>query len=133
MSPSQDPRDLAANSRPHALLRTLFIAMGFTTLFFLWIIKPAVEPKQDALYHWSGPALNFFLPVTLDFLLIWVLIAALLLAARTPGRLRATIWGALLFFTPWFVGQTLHALELTPTTHQLDRILFVGAALATVV
>lgn len=107
--------------------------MGFTTLFFMWIIKPAVEPKQDALYHWSGPALNFFLPVALDFLAFWLIIVVLLLLARTPGRLRATIWGGLLFFTPWFVGQTLHALNLTSTTHQLDRILFVGAALATVV
>lgn len=107
--------------------------MGFTTLFFLWIIKPVVEPQQDALYHWSGPAHNFFLPVTLDFLAFWLIIVVLLLAARTPGRLRATIWGGLLFFTPWFVSQTLHTLDLTPTTHQLDRFLFLAAVLATIV
>ncbi len=106
--------------------------MGFTTLFFMWIIKPAVEPKQEALYHWSGPAANFFLPVAFDFLLLWlVLVLFLLLAARKPGRPRAAIWGGLLFFTPWFVAQTLHELDLIPVTHQLDRTLFVGAALAT--
>ena len=40
--------------------------MGFTTLFFMWIIKPAVEPKQAALYHWSDPARSFFLPLGLS-------------------------------------------------------------------
>jgi hypothetical protein len=105
--------------------------MGFDTLFFMWIIKPAVEPQQEALYHWSSPAWNFFLPVTIDFLALWLVLVLLLLAARVPGRLRAAIWGGLLFFTPWFVGQTLHALVLTPTTHQLDRILFLAACVAT--
>jgi Sulfatase len=117
--------------RPKALVRTLLVAMGFTTLFLLWVIKPAVEPQQDALYHWSGPARNFFLPVTLDFLTFWLVLVVLLLAARNPGRLRATIWCSLLSFTPWFVGQTLHALDLTPTTHQLDRLLFLLGVLAT--
>jgi hypothetical protein len=117
--------------RPKALLRTLFVAMGFTTLFLLWVIKPVVEPQQDALYHWSGPARNFFLPVTLDFLAFWLLLVLLLLTARTPGRLRAAVWSGLLSFTPWFVGQTLHALDLTQTTHQLDRLLLLLGILAT--
>jgi hypothetical protein len=107
--------------------------MGFTTLFFMWIIKPAVEPKQDALYHWSGPARSFFLPVALDFLAFWLILVLLLLAAGISGRLRAAIWGGLLFFTPWFIGQTLHALSLIPVTHQLDRVLFLAATLATFV
>ena len=105
--------------------------MGFTTLFLLWVIKPAVEPHQDALYHWSGPARNFFLPVALDFLAFWLVLVLLLLAVRAPGRLRDTVWCGLLSFTPWFVGQTLHALDLTPTTHQLDRLLFFVGVLAT--
>jgi hypothetical protein len=105
--------------------------MGFTTLFFMWIIKPAVEPKQDALYHWSGPARSFFLPVALDFLAFWLILVLLLLAAGISGRLRAAIWGGLLFFTPWFIGQTLHAFGLIPVTHQLDRALFLAATLAT--
>jgi hypothetical protein len=106
--------------------------MGFTTLFFMWIIKPAVEPKQEALYHWSGPARNFFLPVALDFLLLWLVLVCLLLLARAPGRRHTIIWGGLLLLTPWFVGQTLHALDLTPITHQLDRILLLGGVLGTI-
>jgi hypothetical protein len=103
--------------------------MGFTTLFFTWIIKPAVEPQQIALYHWSGPARNFFLPSAIDFLIPWLVLVCLLLLAHTPGRLRAFIWGSLLFFIPWFILVTLHVLGLTPNTHQLDRILFLGAIL----
>jgi hypothetical protein len=107
--------------------------MGFTALFFLWIIKPAVEPKQTALYHWSGSALNLFLPVGFDFLGVWLLLVILLLAARqSGGRLRAAIWGGLLFFTPWFVLTTIHLLELVPNTRQLDRILLLSAVLATI-
>jgi hypothetical protein len=131
LPPSHRTLDLPPRLRPQALLRTLLAAMGFTTLFLLWVIKPAVEPRQDALYHWSGPARNFFLPVTLDFLAFWLILALLLLAARAPGRLRATLWGCLLGFTPWFVGQNLHALDLTPTTHQLDRLLFLLGVFAT--
>jgi hypothetical protein len=113
------------------MVRTLFVAMGFTTLYLLWLIKPAIEPQQAALYHWSGPAHNFFLPVTIDFLAFWFLLALLLLAARTPGRLRATVWVGLLSFTPWFIAQTLNALDLIPSARQLDRGLFLLGILAT--
>lgn len=113
-------------------MQSVFAALGFTTLFVFWIIKPAVEAKQDALYHWSGDVWNFFLPAAIDFLAPWFVIFLLLLAARTPGRTRAGIWGALLFFIPWFVSQTLHQLDLTPTTRQPDRVLFLGAVFASV-
>jgi len=122
----------AARLRDDVRVRSVFAALGFTTFFVFWIIKPAVETKQEALYHWSGDAWSFFLPVALDFLAFWFVIFLLLLAARTPGRARAGIWGGLLFFTPWFVSQTLHELDLTPITHQLDRVLLLGAVLATV-
>jgi hypothetical protein len=131
LAPPPSTQGAVANLRKHLLVRTLLVAMGFTTLFLLWVIKPAVEPQQDALYHWSGPARNFFLPATFDFLAFWLLLALLLLVAQTPGRLRAAIWGGLLFLSPWFIGQTLHAIDLTPTTHQLDRILLAGALAAT--
>ena len=123
----------AAPLRDNARVRSVFAALGFTTFYVFWIIKPAVEPQQEALYHWSGTARSFFLPAALDFLAFWLVLSLLLLATRTPGRTRAGIWGALLFFTPWFVSQTLHQLELTPTTLQLNRILFLGAVIATVV
>jgi len=126
-------RNLPTDFRLGELVRTLFVAMGFTALFFLWVIKPAVEPKQTALYHWSGPALNLFLPVGFDFLGVWLLLVILLLAARlSGGRLRAAIWGGLLFFTPWFVLTTIHLLELGPNTRLLDRILLLSAILATI-
>src|ERR1700733_14252974 len=77
----QSTLDSIAKSRVKPMVRTLFVAMGFTTLYLLWLIKPAIEPQQAALYHWSGPAHNFFLPVTIDFLAFWFLLALLLLAA----------------------------------------------------
>jgi hypothetical protein len=118
--------------RDDARVRSVFAALGFATFYVFWIIKPAVETKQEALYHWSGDAWSFFLPVALDFLAFWFVIFLLLLAARTPGRTRAGIWGALIFFTPWFVSQTLHELDLIPTTQQLDRVLFLAAVIAAV-
>ena len=108
----------------------MFAALGFATFYVFWIIKPAVETKQEALYHWSGDARSFFLPAALDFVGFWFVLFLLLLAARTPGRTRAGIWGGLLFFTPWFVSQTLHELDLKPITQQLDRVLFLGAVFA---
>jgi hypothetical protein len=107
--------------------------MGFTTLYLLWVIKPAVEPQVYTRYHWSGPAHNFFLPLAINFLAFWFLLTLLLFATRTPGRLRATVWVGLLSFTPWFVGQTLNALDLTSNPHQLNRLLFLLGILATLV
>ena len=109
----------------------MLVAMGLTTLYLLWLLKPALEPQQIAFYHWSAPASNFFLPVALDFLGFWFLLTLLLLATRLRGRVRATLWTALLSFIPWAIVQNLHLLELAPRLHQLDRCLFLTNILAT--
>lgn len=122
---------LAANLRKNPLVRTLFVALGFTTIFLLWVTKPGVEPSQLALYHWSGSAKNFFVPIALDFLGFWFALTLLLLASRSPGRMRVAVWSGLLFFTPWFVLQNLEILGLT-NAHELDRALFLIAFMATI-
>jgi hypothetical protein len=121
----------AAHLRDDTRVQSVFAALGFAVFYAFWIIKPAVESKQAAIYHWSNPAQNFFVPFTLDFLAVWFVLFLLLLAARSPGRRRVAIWGGLLFFTPWFIDLTLHILEFIPATHQLDRALFLGACVAT--
>jgi hypothetical protein len=80
-------------------VRTIFVALGFTVLYLFFLIKPILEPSQHYFYHWSGSASNFFLPVAINFLGVWLLIFLLLLFARKPGRARVAIWSALLLLT----------------------------------
>ena len=145
MPPSQQPIEPAAalhNStrRKGTLLRTLFAALGLTTIFQLWVLMPAVAPSHDPFYHWSGAARTFFLPIALNIFLFWFVLALVLLAVQAPGRLRAATWGGLLFFAPWIVlynatSLLLPALAYRPSLasiHAVGTILFLGALLATV-
>ena len=112
--------------------RTLLVALGLTVLIEFWVIKPAVEPSQHALYHWSGSARVFFAPVAIDVFVLWLLLSLLLVIALRPGRTRVAIWSGLLFILPWFLLQNAQFLGLIKTQHELSRILFLGALLATV-
>ena len=115
------------------LVQTVFVALGFAAIDLLWLLKPGVESTQHALYHWSGGFKSLFLPIAIDTVGLWAALALLLVIGRKPGRTRVAIWAGLLFFMPWVILQNLSMLVWTVTTHQWDRILFLGAILATAI
>ncbi len=107
--------------------KIVLVALGLTSIDLLWVIKPAVEPSQHALFHWSGAPLTLFVPIALDVLAVWLLIAALMLAARKPGRLRVFLWTGLLLSIPWFLLLTTEVLSLTAQHNHLARATFLVA------
>jgi hypothetical protein len=82
----------------NARLHSLGVALGFTTLALIWIPGPL---NRDA-FHWAGRPLALFLPITIDFIVAWLVFAALLHAVRRAGRLRQFVWSTLLAFAPIF-------------------------------
>ncbi len=126
------PTTLESKAREHfhELARTLFVALGFAALFRLWIIASAVEVGQTAIYHWDSSPSNLLIPVAVDFLAFWRLLAALLTTTQRAGRWRAVLWGGPLFFTPLFMSQNLHSLDPRPVTPHLNHILIVAALIA---
>jgi hypothetical protein len=102
-----------------------------TAIDLLWLLKPAVESTQHALYHWSGGSRSLFLPIAIDTCVFCAILTALLLVAERPGKLRVAIWAGLLLFMPWVILQNLSMLVMNASVHQLDRALFLGALLGT--
>jgi hypothetical protein len=79
--------------------RTFLIALGLTSLYLLFMVKPLLEPSQYYFYHWSGSPGSLFLPIIANFLAFWLLITLLLLFARKRGRRRVAILSGLVLLT----------------------------------
>lgn len=105
----RSPGDDVARPRT-SVLRTVLVALGFTSIFLLWLIEPGIEPQQSAFYHWSGNPSGLFVAIGVDMLAVWLVLTILLVIARKPGRPRLAIWSVLLLLTPWFVYQNYRLL-----------------------
>jgi hypothetical protein len=111
------------------LLRTAGVALGATSIYWLWLLAPLVTGRHSAVYHWSGSALELFVPPTLDFCVFWLLLTLLLLLTGEPGRLRATVWCGIIAFTPWIAIKNGTYLSNTPLNHTFSVTLFSTALL----
>lgn len=132
MPPGHQSLDPAPTQRKSPLLKTVFAALGFTTIFFLWLIQPGVEPEQRAFYHWSGDPKGLFIAIAVDMLGAWLLLTLLLLIGRRPGRVRVAIWTGLFLFVPWIVYQNYRLLSYINPYHEFSFPLFFAALIATI-
>ncbi len=79
-----------------ARLHSLGVALGVTTMALIWI----PGPLNNDTFHWAGRPITLFLPIVVDFVSAWLLIAIVLHRARRPGRLRQIVWSTILAFAP---------------------------------
>ena len=112
------------------LLRTAGVALGATSVYWLWLLSPLVAARHIAVYHWSGPAYELFVPPTLDFCVFWLLLTALLLLAKEPGRLRSVVWCGMIAITPWIALKNAAFLTNSHINHAFSVTLFSVALLA---
>ena len=112
------------------LLRTAGVALGATSIYWLWLLSPLVAERHIAVYHWSGPAFELFVPPTLDFCVFWLLLTALLLLTKEPGRLRSVVWCGIIAFTPWIALKNAAFLTNSHINHAFSVVLFSLATLA---
>jgi hypothetical protein len=85
-------------------------------------MAPMIEPGHDALYHWSGSALEFFVPPIVDFCVFWLALTVLLTIAR--GRARIAIWSGILGLIPWIMLKNWGSLTGAKPPHWLSLSLF---------
>ena len=127
--PVADHAETGAGWGPRPL-RSLLVALGFTTIFLLWVLEPGVDPAQLAAYHWSSNVRALYIPIALDFGIVWVFVALLLLVAeRVGGKTRPAIWSALLLAIPWIGYQTACMLLSYFPTRRYSEPLFFAALL----
>ena len=110
------------------------MALGFCSIYLYRIIVTGVDSALAGytVYHWDGNPRTLFIPIALNLIVGWLLLTLLLLAARTPGRLRVAIWAALLLLIPWVMRNNLRLDLLARATPLLDRVLLMAAFVSTV-
>jgi hypothetical protein len=109
------------------LLQATGVALGVTSIYLLWLIGPLVTPAHDAIFHWSEPPFQLFVPPILDFCAFWLLLTLVLLFVR--GRLRVAIWCGMIALTPWMELKNWAFLTDSDPAHWLSLGLF-GIAVA---
>ena len=112
------------------LLKTVCVALGTTSIYWLWLLAPLVTGRHIAVYHWSGPAFELFIPPTLDFCVFWLLLTALLLLTKEPGRLRSVVWCGIIAITPWIAIKNATFLTNSHISHAFSVTVFSVALLA---
>jgi Sulfatase len=111
-----------------SLLQAAGVALGVTSIYLLWLIGPLVTPAHDAIFHWSEPPFQLFVPPILDFCAFWLLLTVVLLLVK--GRLRVAIWCGMIALTPWMELKNWAYLTETDPAHLLSVGLFGIAAVA---
>ncbi len=116
------------------MIRTLIVALGFCSIYLYRIIVTGTDSvlTPDTIYHWGSNPRTFFIPIALNAIAGWLLLTLLLLAARTPGRLRVAVWAGLLLVIPWVMRKNLRLDLLPQATPLLDRVLLSAAFVLTV-
>jgi hypothetical protein len=86
-------------------------AFGATTILLLILLVPLASPTHEELYHLSGPVSSILLPVLLNFIGIWLLLALLFHWGRRLHWLDAGLWSILGVVLPWRLLQTWFSLR----------------------
>lgn len=110
-----------------AFLRSAGIALGATSIYLLWWVAPLLSPTHEMIYHWSGRPSALFVPVFVDFVAAWLILALLFMLARRSERMHVAIWMGILLFTPWMIVKNWSILSGVTVSYLLTRGLFVTA------
>ena len=94
------------------LTHPVVTALGLTYLCLIGLAGSLVSPAHTRIYHLSGSASALFVPVILQFLLLWLLLTGLLLFVSRHPRIRVVFWSAILFFGPWVLFRNYMKLTL---------------------
>jgi hypothetical protein len=86
-------------------------AFGATTILLLVLLGPLASPTHEELYHLGYPVSSILLPILLDFIGIWLLLALLFHWGRRHNWLNTGLWSILGVVLPWRSMQTWASLS----------------------
>lgn len=103
------------------------VSLGVATLSLIGLLGDLVSPTHNEIYHLSGSPTEVFLPVALNFCLLWLLVASLLFYTRRPGWTYRITWTGLILFLPWVLLKNCAKLTGWDIPYRLDLIVFATA------
>ncbi len=106
------------------------VALAIVSLYLLYLTGPLVSPQHELIFHLPGNAAVLFAAAILDTLLLTLLLALLLLWARSHPRLQLVLWAALLLPLPAVLLSTVAAFAGHPARLWLLGVLLACAAAA---
>jgi len=108
-------------------------AFGATTIIVLTLLAPLVSPLHRELYHFYGPSSALIVPVLLNFVAVWIVLALLLAGGQRFRRLDACLSCILGIFLPWMLMQDCFVLTWGHISHHANLVflalLFIAAAI----
>ena len=87
------------------LQHPVITAFGATTIILLILLAPLASPLHHQLYHLDAPESAVIIPVLLNFVGVWIVLALLLAAGFRSRPLRIGLWCFLGAFLPWMLMQ----------------------------
>jgi hypothetical protein len=100
-------------------------ALGVAYLCLIGLTAPLISPTHALIYHLNGSPFAMFVPVILQFLLLWFLLTGLFTITAQRSRMRVVLWSAILFFGPWILFKNYGKLMGTTVPHGLNLFVFV--------
>jgi Sulfatase len=130
--PAQHPvrQDTSARLAASPRLQLCLATLGVATIIFLTPLSPVLDPTDTFLFHLSGPTSAVLLPLGTDFILLWLLLFGLFLAARTAAKIDRLLWSALIQTLPWILLKDAASLSKWTLPHRLSQAVFLGCILA---
>ncbi|MGI4827513.1 MAG: sulfatase-like hydrolase/transferase [Janthinobacterium lividum] len=105
------------------------IAFALANLYLLFLTGPLVSPQHQLIFHLPGSAMALFVPVIIDLLVLWLMLAILLFWAQRHPRAEVLVWATLLFPLPWVLLETVASFAGQPANRGLlwlSAFIFVG-------
>ncbi len=112
-----------------ALTHPITVAFGLASLYLLDLTAPFISPDHDFIYHLIGSASPIAIPVAIYLVVLFLLLAALLLLAQHPRRLRTILWSALLLAIPSILLHTFSNFTSIDLPHWLTLLVAIVSLL----
>ncbi len=112
------------------LTRPAMVAFGLANLYLLALTGPLISTQHDFVYHLTGSASSFYVPVIVNLVALWLLLAGLMAVAKRPGRMRVVIWSVVLLPLPLTLLHTLAGFSQRQVPHWIDYLVGVVSVLA---
>ena len=107
-------------------------AFGAATIILLVMLAPLASPEHLEVYHLSGPISSVLIPVLLNFVGVWFILALLLTFTRRHPRLDACFRAVLVIALLWMLMKAWYSFHAGPVPFAANlsfaAIVLVGAA-----
>ena len=100
--------------------RATVLGFALANLYLLSLTGPLVSPQHELVFHLPGSATSLFVPVLLDIVIVWAVLAVALWAVRHRPRAQLLLWSILLLALPSGLITTMYGFANKPVARWLS-------------